>query len=113
MSAGRLASDAPARVIRITRIRTRDGAPFIAETITLPEALFPGLVEQRGDRPTRSMTCSRRSYGVLVTRTDDRLSAVAADAETAAALGIRAGHAAAADRPHRLRGSTTRRSNGA
>ena len=41
-----LGLDAGAQVIRITRIRTRDGAPFIAETIALPEALFPGLVEQ-------------------------------------------------------------------
>ena len=34
----------------------------------------------------------QKAYGVLVTRTDDRLSAVAADAATAAMLGIAAGH---------------------
>jgi GntR family transcriptional regulator len=33
----------------------------------------------------------QKAYGVLVTRTDDRLSAIAADSETAAALGIAPG----------------------
>ena len=79
-----------ARVIRITRIRTRDGAPFIAETIALPEALFPGLAEQ-AEMPNTLYDLFQKAYGVLVTRTDDRLSAVAADAETAAALGIAPG----------------------
>jgi len=76
-----------AQVIRITRIRTRDGAPFIAETIALPEALFPGLVEQ-AEMPNTLYDLFQKAYGVLVTRTDDHLSAVAADTETAAALGV-------------------------
>ena len=33
----------------------------------------------------------QKAYGVLVTRTDDRLSAVAADAATAAMLGVAPG----------------------
>jgi GntR family transcriptional regulator len=76
-----------ARVIRITRIRTRDGTPFISEAIALPEALFPGLAEQ-AEMPNTLYDLFQKTYGVLVTRTDDRLSAVLADAETAAALGI-------------------------
>jgi GntR family transcriptional regulator len=79
-----------ARVIRITRIRTRDGAPFITETIALPEALFPGLAEQ-AEMPNTLYDLFQKAYGVLVTRTDDRLSAIAADSETAAALGIAPG----------------------
>jgi GntR family transcriptional regulator len=79
-----------ARVIRITRIRTRDGAPLITETIALPEALFPGLAEQ-AEMPNTLYDLFQKAYGVLVTRTDDRLSAVAADAETAAALGVAPG----------------------
>jgi GntR family transcriptional regulator len=82
-----LGLDAGARVIRITRVRTRDGAPFIAETIALPEALFQGLAEQ-AEMPNTLYDLFQKAYGVLVTRTDDRLSAVAADTETAAALGI-------------------------
>ena len=79
-----------ARVIRIKRTRTRDGAPFIAETIALPEALFPGLA----DRPEVDNTLYdlfQKEYGVLVMRTDDRLSAAAADADVAAQLGIAPG----------------------
>src|SRR5256885_1418111 len=41
-----LGLDHNARVIRIARTRTRDGTPLMAETIALPEALFPGLAEQ-------------------------------------------------------------------
>jgi GntR family transcriptional regulator len=85
-----LALDRHARVIRITRIRTRDGAPFIAETIALPEALFPGLAEQP-QMPNTLYDLFQKAYGVLVTRTDDRLSAVAADTATGAALGIAPG----------------------
>jgi GntR family transcriptional regulator len=82
--------DAQARVIRIARIRTRDGAPLITETIALPEALFPGLAE-RTPMPNTLYDLFQKVYGVLVTRTDDRLSAITADAETAAALGIAPG----------------------
>jgi GntR family transcriptional regulator len=85
-----LALDRDATVIRITRVRTRDGRPFITETIALPEALFPGL----GDLPEIPNTLYdlfQKAYGVLMTRTDDRLSAVAADEETAATLGIPVG----------------------
>ena len=79
-----------ARVIRITRTRTRDGAPLISETIALPEALFPGLVE-RPDMPNTLYDLFQKAYGVLVTRIDDRLSAAASDAETAAVLGVAPG----------------------
>ncbi len=85
-----LALDERARVIRIARVRTRDSAPFITEAIALPEALFPGLAEQT-QMPNTLYDLFQKVYGVLVTRTDDRLSAVAADAETAAVLGIEAG----------------------
>jgi GntR family transcriptional regulator len=78
-----------ARVIRIARIRTRQGKRFIAETISLPEALFPGLAERV--IPNTLYDLFQKSYGVLVVRTDDRLSAVAADAEAADTLGIAIG----------------------
>ena len=81
-----------AQVIRIARTRTRDGVPFIAETIVLPEALFPGLL----DHPEVANTLYdlfQKDYGVLMMRTDDRLSAVAADADAAAALAVPPGTA--------------------
>lgn len=78
------------RVIRIKRTRTREGTPFIVETIALPEKLFPGLA----DRPEVDNTLYdmfQKEYGVLVMRTDDRLSAVAAEPHVAARLGISPG----------------------
>jgi GntR family transcriptional regulator len=85
-----LGLDPNARVIRLSRTRTRDGAPFMTETIALPETLFPGLAEQP-QMPNTLYDLFQKAYGVLVTRTDDRLSAVAADAETAAILAIAPG----------------------
>jgi GntR family transcriptional regulator len=85
-----LGLDLNARVVRISRTRTREGAPLMTETIALPEALFPGLAEQP-QMPNTLYDLFQKAYGVLVTRTDDRLSAVAADAETAAILAISPG----------------------
>ena len=64
-----------ARVIRIKRTRTRDGAPFMV-TITLPEA------SSRGSRPSRRSTtlstiCSRRNTACWSCAPTDRLSAAA------------------------------------
>jgi GntR family transcriptional regulator len=86
----RLALEENALVIRIARIRTRGGIPFITETITLPEALFPGLT-QRSELPNTLYDMFQKSYGVLVMRTDDRLSAATADAETALTLSVDVG----------------------
>jgi GntR family transcriptional regulator len=85
-----LGLDNGAQVIRITRTRTRDGAPLMSETIALPEALFPGLAEQ-AEMPNTLYDLFQKAYGVLVTRTDDRLSAIAADAETAGVLDVAPG----------------------
>lgn len=83
-------ADAEARVIRITRTRTHHGVPFISETIALPEALFTGLTPQV-EVPNTLYDWFQKTYGVLVLRTDDRLTASAADAATAFTLGIAAG----------------------
>jgi GntR family transcriptional regulator len=85
-----LGLDAATRVIRIVRTRMRNGVPFIRETIALPEPVFAGFV----DRPEIANTLYdlfQKEYGVMVMRTEDRLSAVAADAEMAAALAIAPG----------------------
>jgi GntR family transcriptional regulator len=76
-----------APVVRITRTRTRAGMAFICETLVLPAALFPGLAD-RTQVPNTLYDLFQKEYGVMVMRTSDRLSAVAADAETAAALSI-------------------------
>lgn len=79
-----------AEVIRIGRVRTRDGTPFICETIRLPQELFPDLA-QLDPLPNTLYDLFQRTYGILLVRTEDRLSAVAADAETARVLNLAAG----------------------
>jgi len=79
-----------AEVIRIGRVRTRDGTPFICETIRLPQELFPDLA-QLDPLPNTLYDLFQKTYGILLVRTEDRLSATAADAETAGILNLAAG----------------------
>lgn len=79
-----------ARVFRISRLRTRNGKPFITETISVPEALFPGLAD-REDVPNTLYDLYQKAYRILVLRADERITAVAADQPTAKALGIATG----------------------
>ena len=82
--------DGDSPVIRITRTRTRQGRPFIVEAIALPERLFPGLAA-RSDIPNTLYDLFQRSYGIIVVRTDDRLTAVAAATDEAGTLGVAVG----------------------
>ena len=86
----RLDLGADDEVIRIARIRTREAKPFIAETISLPAKLFPGLVDLPAI-PNTLYDLFQKSYGILMMRTDDRLTAVAADAEAASKLPVAVG----------------------
>jgi len=79
-----------AEVIRVGRVRTRHGIPFICETIRLPQELFPDLA-QIDPLPNTLYDLFQKTYGILLVRTEDRLSATAADAETARALDLAAG----------------------
>lgn len=79
-----------ARVIRIDRIRTRSRKPFITEAASLPEAAFPGLADL-AEIPDSFYDIFQKTYGVLVTRTDERLTAVAADARAAREFGVPVG----------------------
>jgi GntR family transcriptional regulator len=76
-------------VIRIRRIRSLAGRPCIAETITLPVALFDGI--ERGPVPNNLYDLYARRYGVTVAGGSERIKAVAADADTARLLGIAPG----------------------
>ncbi len=81
---------AEARVIRFDRIRTRGRKPFITECVVLPERMFPGLADS-ADIPDSFYDIFQKTYGVLVTRTDERLTATVADKEAARELAIAAG----------------------
>jgi GntR family transcriptional regulator len=79
-----------ARVIRISRTRTRAGRPFIAEKLSLPEALFPNLAGT-SQLPDALYDFYHKTDKVLVIEVADRLEAVAANATTAGALGVKIG----------------------
>ena len=79
-----------AKVLRFNRVRTHAGRPFALETVSLPEALFPGFAG-RGEMPNSLYELYQKEYGVLVVKADERITAVAADRPTAKALGVAAG----------------------
>jgi GntR family transcriptional regulator len=79
-----------AAVIRVDRQRTRGRRTFIVESITLPEDSFPGLAELP-DIPDTFYDVFQKMHGILVTRTDERLTAVAAEAKLAHELAVPAG----------------------
>lgn len=77
-------------VIRIRRVRSLDGQPAIAETITVPQLLFPDLADIR-EVPNTLYDLYERRYGVTIARAVERLSAVAADERDAKLLGVAPG----------------------
>jgi GntR family transcriptional regulator len=78
------------KVLRIRRVRLRDGAPFILERISLPEALFPGLAAH-DELSDTLYGIYQRACAVMVVEAEERLTAVLADSSTAKVLGIAAG----------------------
>lgn len=79
-----------APVVRIRRVRSLDAMPAIAETIAVPQALFPDLAEIR-ELPNTLYDLYERRYGITIARAVERLTAVAADERDARLLDIAAG----------------------
>jgi GntR family transcriptional regulator len=79
-----------ALVVRISRTRTRAGKPFIAEMLSVPEALFQNLASEK-QLPDVLYVHYQQAYKVLVTSVEDRVSAVAANATTATRLRVKIG----------------------
>jgi GntR family transcriptional regulator len=90
LEAGRLAIGRGAPVIRIRRIRSLDGRPAIAETIAVPQKLFPDLADIR-EVPNTLYDLYERRYGITIARAVERLAAVPADERDAALLEISPG----------------------
>jgi len=90
MEAGRLGIGRGAPVIRIRRVRELDGRPAIAETIAVPQKLFPDLADIRAV-PNTLYDLYERRYGVTIARAVERLAAVAADGRDASLLDIAPG----------------------
>lgn len=83
----RLALEDGQKAIRISRTRTKDGKPFILETIVLPSRIFPGLAEA-APVPNTLYDHFQSAYGMTVARGTEKLTAVAAGRAEARALGI-------------------------
>ena len=83
----RLALEADAKVIRITRIRTRAGRAFMDDRIVLPEALFPGLV-QESEVPNTLYDLFQKRYRIHVAHTEEQVTAVAATVRLAERLSV-------------------------
>lgn len=79
-----------AKVIRIDRLRNRDGVPFVSETVVLSSARFPGLLDS-DEIPNTLYDLFQNQYGILVARADERLTAVAADRRAARLLKVALG----------------------
>ncbi|MDA0997233.1 MAG: GntR family transcriptional regulator, partial [Proteobacteria bacterium] len=77
-------------VVLIDRIRAIGGRPSIAERIEVPAALMPGLASE-APLPNALYPHYQSHHGISVISTDDRLSAVAADAASAKALRVAEG----------------------
>lgn len=77
-------------VIRISRVRTREGHPFIVETLVLPASRFAGL-ERLAAIPNTLYDYFQKHYGITVTRGDEHISAVLAGRREAKVLGIEEG----------------------
>lgn len=81
---------AGSKVLRIRHLRLRDGAPFVLERISLPEALFSGLAAHR-ELPDTLYGTYQTSCAVMVVAAEERLTTVLADRGTAKVLKIAAG----------------------
>ena len=91
LEARRLDIDRGAPVIRIRRVRNLDGRPAIAETIAVPQKLFPDLADFR-EVPNTVYDFYERCYGITIARAVERLAAVAADERDARLLEIAPGN---------------------
>jgi GntR family transcriptional regulator len=86
----RLALEAGTRVIRISRVRTRAGRPFMDDRIVLPEALFPGLAAEP-EIPNTLYDLFQRRYRIHVAHTEEQVTAVAATTRLAERLDVAPG----------------------
>lgn len=76
-----------AKLHMIIRSRAILGKPALLETISIPDTIMPKL-STFNDLPNALYPYYQSAFGITVLRTDDRLSAVAADAAVALALQV-------------------------
>jgi GntR family transcriptional regulator len=87
-----LAIDVGAKVFRIRNTLRLDSKPVIFDSIVIPQALFPRLTAAKfRNRPNTIYHLYQTVYGITVVRSSERLRARKADADSAAALGVKTG----------------------
>lgn len=87
-----LALDRQDRVVEIRRIREMDDKAAMTETVCVPAQWFPDLDKRAIEEvPNELYQMYEERYGITVHRAIERLRAIAASADDAAALGIKAG----------------------
>ena len=78
-------------MIQIERIRDLGGKPTIVETIVVPTALFPDLVQPDEHLPNTLYQLYQHRYGVTIHRAEEKLRAVAAGEREAQLLNVEVG----------------------
>jgi GntR family transcriptional regulator len=81
-----------ARVARVRRMRAIDDVPMIIETLSLPDAMFPGITD--GPVPNSLYAFYAERYGVTIAHAREKLKAITLNAEDAAILRKPPGHPA-------------------
>lgn len=88
----RLELEEDAEVIHVRRIRLLGGRPVIAETVTLPARIFPGLAE--GAIPNNLYGLYAAEFGVTIAKAVERIKAVVLAPDEATTLEVAPGHPA-------------------
>ncbi len=78
-------------VIVIERLRKVNGTRATSEHIVVPKNLFSDLNDLSDDIPQALYPFYHQRYGIFVLRTEDYISAIAADKQTAADLKVKTG----------------------
>jgi GntR family transcriptional regulator len=79
-------------VIVLRRVLEFSGEPVVLDEIVLPAALFRGLTKAKLDAYRGSVySFFETQFGVRIVRAQEKLGAIAADAQTAAVLRVRSG----------------------
>ncbi len=87
-----LGLEAGAKVARVRRMRAIDDMPMIIETLSLPDAMFPGMTDAPVPNSLYAFYAER--YGITIAHAREKLKAVALNGADAAILGKDAGHPA-------------------
>lgn len=89
MECARLCLRTEDRVYRSRQVRLIDEQPFMLEEASMPVRLFPGL--EKLNSFTHRIVCLAQEYGVLLGKSEERVSVGAASLDVAEALSIAPG----------------------